>query len=299
MLTALVVVTSSCGTARSHAAPVISLVAAGDVMLDRGVAKRIQANGLDWPFEKVAPVIRSADLAFCNLECPLSADGQKIHKPVCFKANPAYAKGVAGAGFDVVSIANNHSLDCGREGLVETIRALDRAGIAHGGGGKDLESASAPVIKDIGGVRVAFLVRNMVFPEAVWYRTDVPTIAGMDQSKIEDEIHAAKSKADVVIVSVHWGVEYRQHPEDWQKVLAHRMIDAGASLVLGHHPHTVQPVERYHGGVIAYSLGNFVFDSRNPKCKDSMILKCRLSKSGVSDVELIPGRIEHCRPEPL
>lgn len=278
--------------------PSISFVAAGDVLLDRGIARKIKANGMDWPFAKVARTIREADLAFCNLECPLSADGRKVNKPICFKAPPGNLKCVKDAGFDIVSTANNHSLDCGRTGLMETMRLLDVSRIAHAGSGTNLAEASAPRIMDIGGVKVAFLVRNMLFPEMVWYRTDVPTIAELNKATIEDEIRAAKAKADVVVVSVHWGIEYRKHPEDWQRELGHRMIDAGASLVLGHHPHCTQPVERYHGGVIAYSLGNFLFDSRNPVCMETMILKCRLSRDGVSDLEILPARIVNWRPTP-
>ena len=279
--------------------PSISFAAVGDVLLDRGIAKKIKKNGLDWPFGKVGETIRSADLAFCNLECPLSAGGHKITKFICFKADPKNLKCVSDAGFDIVSTANNHALDAGRKGLIETLRHLDEAGIAHAGSGPDLEAAKSPTILEINGVKVAFLARNMLFPEGVWFRTDAPTIAGLDESRIESEVADARSKADVVIVSLHWGVEYRKKPMDSQIVLGRKLIDAGANLVIGHHPHCTQPVERYHGGVIAYSLGNFLFDSRNPVCMQTMILKCRLSKSGVSDLEIIPARVKKWRPEVL
>ncbi len=280
----------------NHPLPMITFVAAGDVLLDRGIARKIKANGLDWPFEKVASELGAADIAFCNLECPLSDDGIKISKPICFRANPEYLQCVADAGFDVVSSGNNHALDCGRNGLVETLKHLDGAGIRCAGAGADLSAASAPVIMDVGGVKVALLARNMLFPEVIWYRTDVPTVAQLDESKIEQQIRDAKASADVVVVSVHWGVEYQKRSEDWQIALGRKMIDAGASLVLGHHSHCTQPVERYHGGVIAYSLGNFLFDSPQPVCKESMILKCRLSKEGVSDLEIVPVRVKGCRP---
>ncbi|MCX6377730.1 MAG: CapA family protein [Armatimonadetes bacterium] len=277
--------------------PEISFVAVGDVLLDRGIAKKIAKNGLEWPFAKVADVIRSADLAFCNLECPLSSTGQSLAKPIVFKADPANLKCVVDAGFDIVSNANNHALDCGRRGLVETLSVLDDAGIAHAGAGTNLEVAESPTFLEVNGLRIAFLARNMLFPEAIWYRKDAPTIAGLDESRIEDQIREAKSSADVVIVSLHWGVEYQKKPLDSQIALGRKLIDAGANLVLGHHPHCTQPVERYHGGVIAYSLGNFLFDSRNPVCMESMILKCRLSKSGVADLEIIPAKVTKWRPE--
>lgn len=281
-----------------EAKPTVTFMAVGDVLLDRGVAKKISANGRDWPFAKVSPILQSADITFCNLECPFSAKGVKVNKPFCFKADPANGKCLADVGFDIVSLANNHSLDCGRTGLVETMRCLDDLGIRFVGAGDTLNDSKLPVVVEQHGLRIAFLARNTLMPEGIWLREDAPGTAGLDESTICREIAQARTKADVVIVSLHWGIEYRQQSEEAQKVLARKMIDAGASLVLGHHPHTVQPIEEYHGGVIAYSLGNFLFDSPQQVCKKSMILKCRLSESGVSDVEVIPATISGYRPIP-
>lgn len=277
--------------------PSITLVAVGDVLLDRGIAKKIANNGFDWPFAKVAETIRAADIAFCNLECPLSKGAHKVTKFICFRADPKNLACVSDAGFDIVSTANNHALDAGRRGLMETLGHLDDAGIAHAGSGANLEAAESPTILDVNGVKVAFLARNLLFPEGVWYRTDAPTIAGLDESRIEEQIADAHEKADVVIVSLHWGIEYRKKPTDAQIALGRKLIDAGANVVLGHHPHCTQPVEEYHGGVIAYSLGNFLFDSVNPVCMETMILRCRLSRSGVSELQIIPARVVKWRPE--
>lgn len=298
ILTALLVVLSSrqISILSQGSEPAITLVAAGDVLFARSVGTKISRYGKDWPFQKVASTIRSADIAFCNLECPLSAKGIKVNKLICFKADPANVKCLTNAGFDIVSLANNHALDCSRTGLTETMRVLDKAGIAYTGSGKTLADAAQPTILEVKGVKVAFLARNAWMPESTWYRQDVPGIAPLESSAIEQEIRDAKSKADVVIVSLHWGVEYSKTPSEEQVKLAHKMIDAGADLVLGHHPHVTQKIEKYHGGVIAYSLGNFLFDSRNPLCMDSMILKCRLSKSGVSFPQAIPVRIADYLP---
>lgn len=276
----------------------VTFMAVGDVLLDRGVARRIKANGVHWPFAEVSTIVRTADVAFCNLECPLSVKGIKINKPLCFKADPSNAECLTDAGFDIVSLANNHSLDCGRAGLTETMDCLGKLGIAYCGAGDTLAESKKPVVVQIKGLRIAFLARNTLMPEGIWLRSDVPGEAELDESTICREIADARKLADAVIVSLHWGVEYSQHPRDSQTVIARKMIDAGADLVLGHHPHTVQPIEEYHGGVIAYSLGNFLFDSPNRQCKESMILKCRLSKAGVSDPEVIPVRITDCRPIP-
>ncbi len=278
--------------------PAVTLVAVGDVMLDRAIDARIERHGVEWPFAEVRDVLRGADLAFCNLECPLSADGIKINKQIAFKADPANVGALTDAGFDIVSLANNHTLDCNRSGLIETIGCLDEAGIAHTGAGGTPADAARPTIVIVRGLRIAFLARNAWLSEGAWFRPDAPTSAYLDPETIESEVRSASRQADVVVVSLHWGVEYSTVPRESQVELAHRIIDAGADLILGHHPHVLQKVEKYHGGVIAYSLGNFLFDSAFRNCKETAILKCRLSKSGVSDVEQMPVRIEDYRPVP-
>jgi len=276
--------------------PALTLVAVGDVLLARGIERRISRYGRDWAFEEVAETLRSADLAFCNLECPLSAGGVKVNKPVCFKADPINVQCLADAGFDIVSLANNHGLDCGRLGLLETMHYLEKVGIACVGAGSTLAESAQPTIVDVKGLKIALLGRNALYPEGVWFRPDAANVALLDPETIEAEVADAAGRADVVVVSLHWGIEYRKQPQPEQVEMARKLIDAGADLVLGHHPHVTQSVERYHGGTIAYSLGNFLFDSPFPKCEGSGILKCRLSKSGVSRVELIPVRIVDCRP---
>ncbi len=274
----------------------VTLAAVGDVMLDRGVARRIGREGPRWPFEKARDALRSADLAFCNLECPLSADGVKVNKRVCFKADPANVECLRDGGFDVVSLANNHTLDCGSPGLADTMECLDAARIRYTGAGDTPADAARPAIITAKGLRIAFLARNAWLPEGVWSRPDAPAGAYLDPETIESEVRDAARRADVVIVSLHWGREYRESPLDGQVEFAHRIVDAGADLILGHHPHVLQPVERYRGGVIAYSLGNFLFDSPLRNCRETMILRCRLSKSGVSEVEQVPVGIRDHRP---
>ena len=274
----------------------VTFAAVGDVMLARGIGKRITENSTKWPFAHVRDKLRAADLTFCNLEFPFTHDGLKVNKPFCFKGDPANVACLTDAGFDIVSLANNHTLDCGRDGLTDTMRTLDAASVAYAGAGPTEADARAPRILTVNGLRIAILARNAWLPEIVWYRTDAPTIAPLDPDTIEDEIRAAARQADVVIVSVHWGEEFAKHPCPDQIDLAHKMIDAGANLVIGHHTHTLQPIEEYHKGVIAYSLGNFVFDNSRPVCLDSRIFTCRLSRSGVSDVKLIPTHLDHWRP---
>lgn len=149
-----------------------------------------------------------------------------------------------------------------------------------------------------GGLRIAFLARTMITPDGVIYREDAPGVAMLDPDRIVEEVRAARRQAHLVIVSLHWGIEYARYPQEEQRRLAHRLIDAGACLVLGHHPHTPQPLERYHRGVIAYSLGNFVFDATRPRARTGALLRCTLTVAGVRAAQLIPVVIHRGQPRP-
>jgi len=286
------------GPAAAAAEPSVTLVAVGDIQLARGTARAIEREGADYPFSATAEITRGADLAVGNLECALSRDATALVKRYSFKADPACADGLARAGFDVLSLANNHSLDCGRAGLLDTMDALARRGISWVGAGEDAAAAEAPLIVERKGLRIAFLAWTAVHCVGVIYRRDAPGAAAFETERAEAAIRAAGRRADVVIVLLHWGLEYTREPREVQRRIARRLIDAGAHLIIGHHPHTPQPVERYRGGVIAYSLGNFVFDSASEQARGGLILRCALQRDGVSGVESIPVTITRCRPEP-
>lgn len=270
----------------------------GDVQLGRGVGRAIARSGPDYPFEHVAPLIRPADLAIFNLECALSEDGIPIEKRYSFKADPIAAAGLARAGFDVAILANNHSVDCGRRVLPETLAALRSHTIAPVGAGRSAAEAAAPLIVERNGVRIAILARTFVLPDSVIYREDVPTVAAYDPDRIEQDVRAAARQADIVVVSLHWGIEYARQPQESQRRIARRLVDAGADLVIGHHTHTPQPIERYRNGLIAYSLGNFVFDSHAEGGRRGVVLRCRVGADGVEEYEAVPVSIEEAQPRP-
>jgi poly-gamma-glutamate capsule biosynthesis protein CapA/YwtB (metallophosphatase superfamily) len=278
--------------------PAVTIVAVGDVQLGRGVGRAIARHGPDYPFEYVRSMIQEADLAVFNLECALSAEGIPIPKRYSFKADPATADGLARAGFDVAILANNHSVDCGRWRLPETMDVLRARGIVPVGGGMSVAEAAAPVMVERSGLRIAILARTFILPDGVIYREDVPTIAVYDPDRIEEEVRAAARRADVVIVSLHWGIEYARQPQESQRRIARRLIDAGADLIIGHHTHTPQPVERCGDGLIAYSLGNFVFDSRGEGGRYGTLLRCTLTADGVKNYGALPIRIEQAQPLP-
>jgi len=282
----------------SSRGPAVTIVAVGDVQLGRGVGDVIAQHGPDYPFEHVRGIISDADLALCNLECALSAEGIPIAKRYSFKADPVAADGLARAGFDVAILANNHSVDCGRWALAETIEILQARGLVPVGAGRNATEAAAPAMAERNGLRIAVLARTFVLPDGVIYREDVPTVAAYEPDRIEDEVRAARRQADVVIVSLHWGVEYARQPQESQRRIARRLIDAGAALVVGHHTHTPQPVERYHHGLIAYSLGNFVFDSHGEGGRYGLLLRCTLGREGVMKYDLAPIESKETRPWP-
>ncbi len=238
------------------------LLFAGDIMLDRGVYNFIDKIGLsNYSFSFLqSGFIKDADVAFANLEGPISGRGKNSGSVYSFRFNTAAASALADAGFDVLSVANNHIADWGEEALEDTLKTLtDNKILAIGGGGKK-EEAVQPKIIERSGVKIGFLGFSDVGPdwlEATGDKAGVLIVRDDDFSSI---IREAARKTDVLVISIHFGEEYQTTPTKRQKTLAREAIDAGAKIVIGHHPHVIQDLEYYKGGVIAYSLGNFVFD---------------------------------------
>ena len=275
----------------------VTLLACGDVLLSRTVADMIERYGYRWPFRHVRDLVSSADLAFCNLENPASFLGSPYPgKPsnVTFRASPGALFGLAWAGFDVVSLANNHMNDYGPAAIRETLDYLDLLGIARAGAGVDEASARTPAVLDVRGTRVAFLA----YAEESWSvlpaTADRPGVALADRVRLAADIAALRqgSRPDYVIVSVHWGEEHSRYPSPAQREFGRAAIDAGADLVLGHHPHVLQTLERYGEGLIVYSLGNFVFDMTSDSTYDTAALQVSLDGGRVRDAWIIPLRIE-------
>lgn len=258
----------------------IILMFVGDIMLDRGVEWEIQKNGDDWtwPFHHIAEIIQQADLAFGNLESQISDKGTNVGSIYSFRADPKSIEGLTYAGFDILSVANNHRFDYTREAFEDSISRLSKAGITP--------VADSLVIKETKGVSIGFLAYQE------W---------GMPQG-FEEQIRRAKTQTDLLFVSLHAGEEYQKQPSATQKTLAKAAIGAGADLVVGHHPHVLQPLEQYKNGWIVYSLGNFVFDQyfseetmqgavlkvviQDKQIKEATLHKTKLNSS--FQVEIIP-----------
>src|SRR3989338_3966767 len=243
-----------------------SLMFVGDIMLSRAIG-RIMEEYDDWayPFRDVREVTRAADLAIGNLEGPISNRGRNQGSIYSFLADPRAVAGLADAGFDVLTIANNHIWDYGPDAMRDTFSHLSASGIAAVGGGEDFISVHEPVLRTINGIHIAFLGYTNLIPRSRDAIDASPAIAYLDPAVAAADVARAKNEADVVVVLLHWGNEYETRASPAQRDIAHALIDAGAALVIGHHPHVVQEVEQYDRGLIAYSLGNFVFDQNFSK----------------------------------
>jgi poly-gamma-glutamate synthesis protein (capsule biosynthesis protein) len=294
-------------SAPEPAGPIV-VAAVGDLMLAGSVGRRIAADPPQDPFAAVAPILRSADLAVGNLECAIATGGTPEKKSWTFRAPPAAAEVLASAGVDVVTLANNHVLDYGKDGLKETLAFLDAAKIAHTGAGMTEADAHAPARVRARGRTLAFLgyVKVSVeggvpggFDTQTWEaHGDAPGVAWADPDRIASDVAAARAGgADVVIVMLHSGIEGQTAPNAWQIDAAHAAIDAGAALVIGAHPHVLQGAARYKSGFIAYSLGNFVFEG--PDGQASAILRVTLDGEQPGDRVWTPVQLRYGVPQLL
>lgn len=277
----------------------VSFCAVGDVLLDRDVRKVIEKHGVNYPFENIAAFINKNDLAFFNMECPLvsESDGYPINKKYSFRAEPEYIKGLKYAGFNIASVANNHTIDFGKSGFLKTIEILNRDSIFTIGGGANQNEAFKPLLIEKSGETFAFFGMLEFLLEGTTFNENQPYPAFGQIDKLCNAISQLNSDIDNIIVSFHWGQENAVIPTSKQIEYAHKVVDAGADLVIGHHPHVLQSIETYKDKLILYSLGNFVFDNSGKLQKESVIFRCQFSNSQLIKPELIPVYINNCQPE--
>lgn len=268
----------------------LTVIAVGDILFDRQVASFIAKEGSGAPFAYVSPILQSGDIAFANLECPLSNKGSRLkEKDVTFRGTPQATVGIRQSGIDVVSLANNHALDYGPQALADTISLLNRSGIKSAGAGQNISQAHQPAILKVRNKQVSLLAYSYVIPAGFFASPSHPGIASArSPDRVAQQVKEAKKTSDFVILSFHWGVEYQDYPISIQRQLAHTAIDSGADLVLGHHPHVIQGLEIYKNKLIAYSLGDFVFDHFSRKTGEAFILKCEMSQEKVLSATCIP-----------
>lgn len=243
-----------------------TMIAVGDIMTDRNVGDAIRRNGALSILEKVRELTRSADVSFANLECPLSTAGPHAPRDCVFRARPETVAVVKDGGFDIVSLANNHTLNAGREGVLQTLDVLDKQGIPYCGARRDRTKGGEATYLKVGQVTVGFIAAtDLSFGHGSYNKVDP------DRANLVAQIQAARPLCDILCVSFHWGDEYQSLPNQRQRNTAHAAVRAGADLVLGHHPHTLQGIEVYQGKPILYSMGNFVFDQREGERMESAV----------------------------
>ena len=245
--------------ARRKASPpgVVSVVFVGDIMLDNGPGN-VVAAGKD-PFAACRDLLLDGDFTVGNLECVLGKGGRQVLKPYTFRGatdSPRFLKPY----FSLLGAANNHSLDFGPDGLLESLAVLDRAGIPHVGAGPTLAAARKPFLLEKDGFRIAILACNDFQGEKLAAGPDTPGVNPLRADDLVADVAAARRQADAVVPFIHWGPELVAQPYDEHRALARRLVDAGAAAVIGGHPHVTQTVDTYRGTPIVYSLGNFVFD---------------------------------------
>ena len=270
-----------------HAEEII-INAVGDIMLAGTWAPLLRRKGYDYPFNGVKKELAAGDINLANLESPIATSGQEYtEKKYRFRAEPPVAEAIRAAGFNLVTLANNHSMDFGGEALAETLRHLSNNGVAWIGAGINLSEARKMALYTIKGKRIAFLAFSLTQPVEFFAGQNRPGIAPGYEKLVTADITSARSLADYVIVSFHWGKESSGTVHLYQRNAAHKAIEAGADVIIGHHPHVLQGAERYKNGIIFYSLGNFTFASKSRTADVSAIIRLKLTDDW-REAEILP-----------
>jgi len=286
----------SCTSPASDAS--LTILFTGDVLLDRGVRPVAEHKGVDYLFRDVNPMFREADAVVVNLECPLTDTISPINKKFIFRADSRWAKDLKKAGITHAAMANNHTNDQGRRGLVATNQHLMEAGITPLGYGCAYTEQLTPALIEKDGVKVA-LFNALLLPIENWCRLDgKPGIAQPSEdeliSVVEDYKH--NNPETHIVAVLHWGVEFQSQPTIRQRGLTHKLVDAGVEAIIGHHPHVLQSIDTIGSAPVFYSIGNFVFDQHKPQACKSMIASLTFGKDGLVSSDSVNVRIEGCCP---
>jgi len=266
----------------------------GDVAVDPDYIPALAEEGWDHAWTGVDGLFLEDDLTVINLECVPSDLGTPLNKEFVFRCPPEALPSVKANGVDVANMGNNHSGDFGKEALVDGRDNLIAAGIGAVGAGRDVEEAGAPALFEVNGWRIAVVGFGGVAPNDGWYATaDSPGMrSGDDTASMVEAVQTADQQADLVVVTVHWGMELDTTPRQDDIERAHAMIDAGADIIFGHHPHRMQPLEMIDGASVFWSLGNFVWPHNSVASATTAVARAVVSPEGVIEACLIPAYIE-------
>jgi poly-gamma-glutamate synthesis protein (capsule biosynthesis protein) len=275
----------------------ISILFAGDTHFEWEIRSMQRERGVDYPFELMKDFFQNFDLRVLNLETTISSGGTPINsKSYIFNAPPTSVAALSTLGVDIVGLGNNHSMDMGSEAMSETISHLRNHGISSIGAGRDADEALAPLIIEIKGLSIGFIACTNTGPAEQYAKSGSPGVASCG-SNIFRKLSELKKSLDHVIVTIHWGTEYSPLPDSSQIGLARNFIKYGASAVIGHHPHIPQGIEMSRGGVIVYSLGNFLFGSIQSQQRDNMLVSLHFNRKTKSlhSVRIYPVNGEYRR----
>jgi gamma-polyglutamate biosynthesis protein CapA len=282
----------------------LSIAMVGDIMFGRHVEEVTSRRGMDFPLSHVTDHLATADFVTGNLEQairldPSGTEYQEADKFIHLATGPEPLDALRDAGFTHLNLANNHTMDYGEAGLMDTLTALDDAGLQQIGAGTDVIDATDIHYDEIGGLTVAWLGFTDVLVAGFAAHPFGAGVLPAEPEIVGPTIREAAQEADLVIVHIHWGEEYDWRPNRRQVELGRQMVDEGADIVIGHHPHVLMPVEHHGDGLIFYSLGNFVFDQGWTRTRESAIVNYRLAEDGTATVELVPVFVREARPRPV
>ncbi len=268
------------------------VVSGGDVMPDRGPRAYAEAHGSDAVLAGIARVLGKGDAAWVNLEGPLTRTGTPWpDKTYIFRGPPGMAPALRRAGVDIVTLGNNHAVDYGRSALKDSIKLLEKAGVQVVGAGHDAADAREPaIVTTASGATIGFLAWNDAWWPGFAATTDKAGVAEAfaDVGRMKRDIRTLAKRVDYVVVGYHWGIEHEHYPIAQQTKEARAAVDAGADLVIGHHPHVLQGVEVYKRGIIFYSLGDLVFDHYSVETGQTVLVDAVLTPRGVT-ATLVPA----------
>lgn len=296
--TALAVSLLACLPIYSGTRDTLTVVLTGDILLDRGVRSVIDHYGADHLFSAgVDSVFSQAQVVVGNLECPATSIHAPVFKRFIFRGEPEWLATLRRHGITHLNLANNHSIDQGREGLTDTRRNIAGAGMVPLGAGANMDEAAQPVLLAEHPRRVWLVPSLRLALENYAYLPDQPCVSQEPMDSLISRISRIKrnDSTAVVIVSLHWGGEHTLRPVPRQRLEAHRLIDAGADALVCHHTHTLQTVEQYRGRTIYYSVGNFIFDQHKPLNSQACMVRIDIARDGFS-VETVPIEIRQCVP---
>ncbi|WP_299439678.1 CapA family protein [uncultured Aquimarina sp.] len=275
------------------------IIFTGDLLLDRGVREKIKHKGMDDLFhESIDAIFLSNDIVVANLECPATKIKEPIHKKFIFRAEPEWLERLEGHGITHLNLANNHSMDQGRKGLVDTRTQILKYNMTPLGFGMNAKEACKSSLLAT-YPRKVYLLSSLQVPSENWtFLENQPCVCEESFEAISERIKEIKDKDAnaAVIVQLHWGVEHTLKPMILQKQQAYQLIDAGADVIVGHHPHTVQTVELYKEKPIYYSIGNFIFDQKKPINSKGLLVSLKIYKEKIVSTQ-IEIDIENCVPK--